>query len=139
MANSTRGNLEEVNIQGLQPGTTYAFRVVAYNDHGAGDSSETLTVKTDAELDVPGAVTNLEAKATSSFSVLITWGPPTHTSGPITGYKLYYRQVRSVMSADKFRTCQDRIIEFSIRGLSLRKQFLSFRFCSETFTYSTNI
>ena len=48
--NSTRGNLEEVNIQGLQPGTSYVFRVVAYNDHGAGDSSETLTVKTDAEL-----------------------------------------------------------------------------------------
>ena len=48
--NSTRGNLEEVNIQGLQPGTSYVFRVVAYNDHGVGDSSETLTVKTDAEL-----------------------------------------------------------------------------------------
>ena len=93
VVNSTRGNLEEVNIQGLQPGTNYGFRVVAYNDHGPGDSSEILTVKTDDELDVPGAVANLEAKATSSFSVLITWGQPTHTSGAITGYKLYYRQV----------------------------------------------
>ena len=43
---------------------------------------------------MPGAVTGLEAKATSSFSVLITWGQPGHTSGPITGYKLYYRHVR---------------------------------------------
>jgi hypothetical protein len=77
----------------LQPGTTYAFRIVAYNDHGAGDSSDVLTVKTDDELDVPGSVVNLEAKATSSFSVLISWAQPSHTSGPITGYKLYYRQV----------------------------------------------
>jgi hypothetical protein len=93
VVNSTRGNLEEVNIQGLQPGTNYAFRVVAYNDHGSGDSSEVLSVKTDDELDVPGAVTDLEAKATSSFSVLVTWGQPSHSKGPITGYKLYYRQV----------------------------------------------
>ena len=94
MVNSTRGNLEEVNIQGLQPGTTYAFRVVAFNEHGSGESSEILSVKTDDELDVPGAVTHLEAKATSSFSILISWGQPIHTSGTITGYKLYYRQVR---------------------------------------------
>ena len=95
VVNSTRGNLEEVNIQGLQPGTNYAFRVVGYNDHGNGDSSDVLSVKTDDELDVPGTVTDLEAKATSSFSVLVTWGQPSHSKGPITGYKLYYRQVSS--------------------------------------------
>ena len=44
MVNSTRGTLEEVNIQSLQPGARYALRVVAYNEHGAGDSSSALTV-----------------------------------------------------------------------------------------------
>ena len=42
--NSTRGTLEEVNIQSLQPGARYILRVVAYNEHGAGDSSAPLTV-----------------------------------------------------------------------------------------------
>ena len=42
--NSTRGNLEELNVQGLQPGTQYVFRVVANNQHGAGESSRPLRV-----------------------------------------------------------------------------------------------
>ena len=44
VVNSTRGTLEEVNIQSLQPGARYVLRVVAYNEHGAGDSSAPLTV-----------------------------------------------------------------------------------------------
>jgi len=93
VVNSTRGNLEEVNIQGLQPGTTYAVRVVGFNDHGMGESSETVLVKTETGLDIPGPVTKLDAKATSSDSILISWGLPIHIAGSITGYKLYYRQV----------------------------------------------
>ena len=45
VVNSTRGTLEEVNIQSLRPGARYVLRVVAYNENGAGDSSEPLTVK----------------------------------------------------------------------------------------------
>ncbi len=45
MLNSTRGNLEELNVQGLQPGTEYLFRVVANNQHGAGQSSKPLLVR----------------------------------------------------------------------------------------------
>ena len=43
--NSTGGNLEELNVQGLQPGTTYELRVVAHNEHGSGESSEPLRVR----------------------------------------------------------------------------------------------
>jgi hypothetical protein len=42
--NSTRGSLEEVNVQGLQPGAKYVLRVVAHNDFGAGESSQPITV-----------------------------------------------------------------------------------------------
>ncbi len=44
MLNSTRGSLEEVNVQGLQPGAKYVLRVVAHNDFGAGESSQPITV-----------------------------------------------------------------------------------------------
>lgn len=93
VVNSTRGNLEEINIQGLSPGTSYIFRVVARNRHGAGESSQPLQILTQAELDVPGPVVSLEAKATTSFSILVSWHPPKHTNGGMTEYKLYYRQV----------------------------------------------
>lgn len=42
--NSTNGNLEEMNVQGLQPGTKYLLRVFARNQHGSGDSSKQLMV-----------------------------------------------------------------------------------------------
>ena len=47
--NTTRNSLEEINIQGLQPSTKYQFRVVAYNEHGPGDSSDEFTVETQGE------------------------------------------------------------------------------------------
>ena len=91
--NSTKGNLEEVNVQGLSPGASYLFRVVALNQHGAGTTSSTLRVSTQPDLDVPGPVSGLEAKATTSFSILVSWSPPLQSRGFITKYKLYYRQV----------------------------------------------
>ena len=48
--NSTKGNLEEVNVQGLSPGASYLFRVVALNQHGAGTTSSTLRVSTQPDL-----------------------------------------------------------------------------------------
>ncbi len=36
--------LEEVNVQGLTPGSAYSLRVVAHNEHGVGHSSEPLVV-----------------------------------------------------------------------------------------------
>ena len=42
--NSTSGTLEELNIQGLQPGTLYVVRVVAINQFGAGESSKPMKV-----------------------------------------------------------------------------------------------
>ena len=91
--NSTKGNLEEINIQGLSPGGSYLFRVVALNQHGLGSSSSTLRVSTQPDLDVPGPISGLEAKATTSFSILVSWSSPKQPRGFITKYKLYYRQV----------------------------------------------
>ena len=44
--NATSGSLQELNVQGLQPGSDYEFRVVAHNQHGIGESSQPLEVST---------------------------------------------------------------------------------------------
>ena len=44
--NATSGSLQELNVQGLQPGSAYEFRVVALNQHGIGESSLPLRVST---------------------------------------------------------------------------------------------
>lgn len=48
--NTSRSRLEEANIPGLQPDRKYHFRVIAYNQVGAGLSSPTITVTTDTEV-----------------------------------------------------------------------------------------
>ena len=42
--NSSRGWLEEMSVQGLQPGTSYRVRVVAQAEAGAGATSEVSTL-----------------------------------------------------------------------------------------------
>ena len=130
--NATSGSLQELNVQGLQPGSAYEFRVVAHNQHGIGESSQPLRVSaimllcyklsnsiirfclmtrkqvviypstmfilylqitTQEELDVPGPVSDLKARPTSSFSILINWNKPVYSSSYVRHYKLYYRQV----------------------------------------------
>ena len=56
-------------------------------------------VTTQDEVDVPGPVSDLRARATSAFSILIRWGHPTYNGGSISKYKLYYRQVSSLSSS----------------------------------------
>lgn len=46
---NTTVNQREANIQGLRADTNYAFRVVAYNQHGPGESSEEIQVRTHPE------------------------------------------------------------------------------------------
>ena len=53
---------------------------------------QSLQVRTQDELDVPGPVSSLSARATSAFSILVTWDRP-EGENDITSYKLYYREV----------------------------------------------
>ena len=104
MVNSTRGTLEEVSLQGLLPGTMYSVRVVAHNEHGPGQSSPALDITTQSEVAVPGPPSNLAARATSSFSILISWNAP---SEEVQRYKLYYRRVSAFSSSSPPHVCQD--------------------------------
>lgn len=99
VVNSTRGTLEEVSLQGLLPGTRYSVRVVAHNEHGPGMSSAALEIITQSEVDVPGPPKGVNTRATSSFSILISWEAPAGSGGDIEKYKLYYR--RGEFSSDQ--------------------------------------
>ncbi|XP_076366090.1 neogenin-like isoform X4 [Tachypleus tridentatus] len=91
--NTTRPRLEEVSIQGLQPSTNYIIRVVAYNQHGPGESSEEMTVQTHPEVHVPSPALDLQASPKSPTSIFIQWNSPAKHSGPVQNYKLYYMEV----------------------------------------------
>ncbi|XP_034257103.1 neogenin [Thrips palmi] len=93
--NTSRSRLEEANIPGLQPDRKYHFRVVAYNQVGAGLSSPSITVTTDTEAHVPSPPLDLLATPLSPKSLLIQWRPPTTSDGPILHYKLFYMEGES--------------------------------------------
>lgn len=92
VVNSTRNHLEEANIRNLHSATVYYFRVLAYNQHGPGESSEEIEVATQPEVHVPPPPENLHAVPLSPTSVKVHWKPPNQYSGPIDRYKLYYME-----------------------------------------------
>ncbi|XP_053972806.1 neogenin isoform X5 [Hylaeus volcanicus] len=76
----------EAMISGLQPSTTYQFRVVALNARGPGMSSDVLQVTTLTEANVPGPPLNLEGYATSSVSIALSWEKPQVVNGRISKF-----------------------------------------------------
>ncbi|CAG7836151.1 unnamed protein product, partial [Allacma fusca] len=90
--NTTKSRLEEINVQGLQPNKRYTFRVVPYNDKGAGVSSREITVLTQPEVDVPGPPRFLKAWPSSPTKVHLQWAPPEQTHGNVMKYKVYYAE-----------------------------------------------
>ncbi|KAJ8417141.1 hypothetical protein AAFF_G00283680 [Aldrovandia affinis] len=80
-------------MTGLKKFTEYSFRVVAYNKHGPGVSTEDVVVQTLS--DIPsGSPQNLTLEVHNSKSVMVRWQPPppgTH-NGEIIGYKIRYRK-----------------------------------------------
>ncbi|XP_067293294.1 neogenin isoform X3 [Pseudorasbora parva] len=80
-------------MTGLKKFTEYSFRVVAYNKHGPGVSTEDVSVRTLS--DVPSAPPqNLTLEVLNSTSIMVRWQPPPPgtLNGELTGYKLRYRK-----------------------------------------------
>lgn len=63
---------------------------MAHNTHGAGPSSDQLSVATQGEEHVPSAPQHVHAHATGASSVRVQWQPPHTTNGALRGYRLYY-------------------------------------------------
>ncbi|XP_064170044.1 neogenin-like isoform X6 [Anguilla rostrata] len=90
--NTSRPGELQVTIQNLMPDTKYAFRVVAHNRNGPGESSSPLKVATQPEVQVPGPAPNLQAVCTSPSSITLSWETPVTGNGEIQAYKLYYME-----------------------------------------------
>uniref|UniRef100_A0A673NKD9 Neogenin 1a n=1 Tax=Sinocyclocheilus rhinocerous TaxID=307959 RepID=A0A673NKD9_9TELE len=80
-------------MTGLKKFTEYSFRVVAYNKHGPGVSTEDISVRT--YCDVPSAPPqNMTFEVLNSKSIMVRWQPPPADAqnGEIIGYKIRYRK-----------------------------------------------
>ncbi|CAM4531933.1 unnamed protein product [Leuciscus chuanchicus] len=92
IVNTSRPGEMQVTIQNLMPESTYAFRVVAHNRNGPGESSAPLRVATQPEVQVPGPAPNLHAVVTSPSTVSLSWDVPLIGNGEILHYKIYHME-----------------------------------------------
>ena len=82
--NSTAITFQDSN---LQPAIAYRYRVAAINSVGA--SGWSLEAGTRTHADVPGAPTNLTARAVSTSRINLSWSAPRNNGGaPVVGYRI---------------------------------------------------
>ena len=75
---------------GLEAGSTWFYRVFAYNTAGTGPVSEDRTETTDVAT-APGRVRALTATATDQNSIRLTWQAPEKNGGaPIKHYEMHF-------------------------------------------------
>ncbi|XP_053094029.1 neogenin 1a isoform X3 [Pangasianodon hypophthalmus] len=80
-------------MSGLKKFTEYNFRVVAYNKHGPGVSTDDVSVRTYS--DVPSAAPqNMTVEVVNSKSIMVRWQPPPADAqnGEIIDYKIRYKK-----------------------------------------------
>ncbi|XP_064216074.1 Down syndrome cell adhesion molecule isoform X11 [Tribolium castaneum] len=102
---SWEGNTERVLVPGdqteagvftLRPATTYHIRIVAENEIGSSEPSETVTIITAEE--VPGGPpTSIRVETNDQHSLVVYWKPPAREewNGDILGYYVGYRLANS--------------------------------------------
>ncbi|GCC36050.1 hypothetical protein chiPu_0014541 [Chiloscyllium punctatum] len=81
-------------LEGLKKFTKYSLRVLAFNRHGAGVSTQDVLVTTLS--DVPGAPPqNVSLEVANSRSIKVSWLPPPSNmqNGFITGYKIRHKKI----------------------------------------------
>ncbi|XP_053346645.1 neogenin isoform X2 [Clarias gariepinus] len=94
-------------MTGLKKFTEYSFRVVAYNKHGSGVSTDDLSVQTLS--DVPSAPPqNISLEVQNSRSIMVRWQPPPSgaQNGELTAYKIRYRKAGRKGDASEIITSQ---------------------------------
>lgn len=78
-------NITQTTVGGLQPGTDYVFRVVAFNAQGVSSASNDLGIRTNtAAPDRPTGVAAIAGEAEATIS----WDRPNANGSPIIGYQV---------------------------------------------------
>ncbi|XP_068224096.1 cell adhesion molecule Dscam1 isoform X18 [Palaemon carinicauda] len=90
------GNQNMAAVLDLRPATTYHLRIIARNEIGDSDPSDTVTIIT-AEEAPSGSPRDLKVEAVDQSSLRVTWKPPLREewNGDIQGYQVGYRLAAS--------------------------------------------
>ena len=91
----------ELSVAQLEKYQNYTVQVSALTRVGEGARSRSVYCRTNEDLPSPPA--NIKAVPLSAQSILVTWLPPLHPAGEITGYAIH----RSTMMAGQ--TITDKI------------------------------
>lgn len=90
------GDQTEAGVFTLKPATTYHIRIVAENEIGTSDPSDTVTIIT-AEEAPGGPPTTIRVEASDQHSLKVFWKPPARGewNGEILGYYVGYKLASS--------------------------------------------
>ncbi len=89
VAGSTTPGVTEFMDTGLDPGSTYHYRIKAVNNAGNSAPSNTFSGTTRASNTVPDAPTGLMEVVQNQNQIDLTWTAPLSNGGsPITGYRI---------------------------------------------------
>ncbi|TRY86402.1 hypothetical protein DNTS_025358, partial [Danionella cerebrum] len=116
-------------MTGLRKFMEYSFRVVAFNKHGPGVSTEDVSVRTYS--DVPSAPPqNVTVDVLNSKSLIVRWQPPSADAqnGEIMGYKIRYRK-GSRKRLQRGTEYMLRVSAFTVNGTGPASEWIS----AETF------
>lgn len=90
LAGNVGWNGYQFNISSsLTAGVTYYITVLAYNDVGSGNQSDSVSIIAGR---VPSAPVNVRLLSQNATSISITWTIPDNGGSPITTYKIYSDQ-----------------------------------------------
>ncbi|XP_072155042.1 cell adhesion molecule Dscam1 isoform X22 [Bemisia tabaci] len=93
----------------LRPATTYHFRIVAENEIGSSEPSDTVTIIT-AEEAPSGPPTGVKVDAVDQYTLKVMWKPPEreHWNGDIQGYYVGYKLTQTADKPYIFETVEFR-------------------------------
>ena len=76
-----------ITVQQLEKYQNYTVQVAALTRVGEGARSRSVYCRTNEDLPSPPA--NIKAVPLSGQAILVTWLPPVHPAGEITGYAIH--------------------------------------------------
>ncbi len=100
---------------GLSPGVTYTYQVGAYDAAGNIAKTNPMSVTTIFDVTPPSPPFNLQAKATSTSEIDLSWGPGSDNIA-VVGYQIYRNSAYLGMANGTSTTYQD-------TGLSANTQY----------------
>ncbi|XP_078610680.1 tenascin-X-like isoform X3 [Branchiostoma floridae x Branchiostoma japonicum] len=84
-------------ITGLAPGVDYNIWVLAFSPAGMGPQSDSFTIRTYPQGEVPRAPADVQMAVVNPSTIRLNWEPPTGLSGPILGYRIFYNPILTNM------------------------------------------